>query len=661
MADEVSDDKAAASFEETPKGWQQRWTAEFASARTPELKAWHEKGEKAVKRFKDENTTESDADTSNLCLFTANTQTLRALLFGKTPQVDVSRRFADATDDVARVASIVLERTLNSDIESPRDGYTQALEHALDDRLVPGGGNVRLRYSAEWGKSEEVPAQTHPETGEEMAPAIPPQDVKDSEDVAVEYVYWKDNLWSPAKVFENVTWWAFRAQMDRVALGKRFGKEKAAKVQLNSKEEKEGQPSPPWARADVWEIWDKDSKNVFWFVEGMEEVLDMKEDPLGLEGFWPMPRPMFANLTTSAFVPIPDYKFAQDLYREIDDFSARIKGLQECVRAAGVYDSACTGLSDLMTSKGNVLLPVPNWMLIGGKAGVDNSIAWLPLEQIVAALDKLRELRTESIGLLFQVTGMSDIMRGQATAGATATEQSIKAKFASVRVQSLQDEFARFASDIQRLKAEIMARHFDVNTLLERSNIMRTPDAQLAPQAVQMLKEDFRQYRVVVKPEAVNLTDYAQVKSERTEFLQAAAGFLTAAMPLAQAFPGSMVMSLQLLQWATAGFRGAATVEGVLDTSIAQAQQAQKQAQQQPPQPPPPDPKLQAQQLKGQQELAKGQQDFQHGLVHMQAEVQADNQKQAQKAKWAVLQSAAQERAKVVQGIDAVTHPPGVE
>ena len=75
----------------------------------------------------------------------------------------------------------------------------------------------------------------------------------------------------------------------------------------------------------------------------------------------------------------------------------------------------------------------------------------------------------ELMNLLFQVTGMSDIMRGQSTAGATATEQALKAKFASTRVQEFQNEFARFASDTQRIKAEIISKHFDPQTIAERS------------------------------------------------------------------------------------------------------------------------------------------------------------------------------------------------
>ena len=69
------------------------------------------------------------------------------------------------------------------------------------------------------------------------------------------------------------------------------------------------------------------------------------------------------------------------------------------------------------------------------KGGIKGQVDWLPIEQVAAALSQLRDYRTELLSLLYQVTGMSDIMRGSTQQGETATAQAIKAKFASTRVQ----------------------------------------------------------------------------------------------------------------------------------------------------------------------------------------------------------------------------------
>lgn len=635
----MATDNQETTFEETPRGHAQRLAVEFAAARR-ELEKWHSTGERVLKRFRDEREARDNGDT-RWNFFSANIITQRAMLYGRTPAVSVTRRFADAQDDVARVAGEMLERLLNSDIERDTDSYRLALQYALDDRLLPGLGNVRVRYVVDFEK-KEVAAKLHPETGAELAPGYS-QEGKSREDVETDYVHWKDQLWSPSRVFGEVRWWAFRAEMSRQQLVERFGEEVGKVVPLNAKRlgasEKDGdaQRHNPWGRAEVWEVWDKESRRVLWYVEGYSQTLDEKEDPLGLEGFWPFPRPMLANVTTSSLVPRPDFALAQDLYDELDVVSTRITLLERAIRVAGVYNKENSALKRLVSEAAqNELIPVDNWAAFAEKGGVKGAVDWLPLEQIVTALTALRDYRRELKDGLYEITGMSDIMRGQASdVGTTATEQSIKAKFGSVRVQSLQDEFARFASDVQKLKAEIISKHFDANTILERSNIRFTPDAQLAQQAVELVKSELACYRVEVKPESVSMTDFAALKQERMEVMAGISTFLQAAAPIAQAVPGSMPFLLQMLQWAVAGLKGSSGIEGVLDQAITASQAAQQQQAAQP-QTQQPDPKVQAAQLKAQADIQKSDKELQADLIRYQAEARLEEAKQRTQTEWNV-------------------------
>jgi hypothetical protein len=132
-------------------------------------------------------------------------------------------------------------------------------------------------------------------------------------------------------------------------------------------------------------------------------------------------------------LPRPDFIIAQDLYNEIDNVSARITELEKAIIVRGVYNAAMPAVGRLLNEgMNNQLLPVEEWPAVQEKGGLEGNINWMPLEQIVKALEVLRDYRKELIMLEQQVTGMSDIMRGEATQGnATATEQAIKAKFAS--------------------------------------------------------------------------------------------------------------------------------------------------------------------------------------------------------------------------------------
>jgi hypothetical protein len=327
-----------------------------------------------------------------------------------------------------------------------------------------------------------------------------------------------------------------------------------------------------------------------------------------------------SNLTTTKFVPVPDLILALDLYNEIDFVSTRITKLERAVKARFVYDSTSEELKRLLSEADEAQgIPVDNFALFAEKGGLGKVVDWLPLEAFVTALDKLREYRTELMQLLYQVTGMSDIMRGQSSGQTTATEQAIKAKFASTRIQDRQIEFARFASDILALKAEIVSKHFSPQTILQRSNVdfMVEADRKFVGPALSIIKSNIYQYRIAVKPEAISMQDYAAVRQERGEVLTAVATYLQSALPVIQAAPVLGPMLLQMLQWAVSGFRGGSTIEGAIDQSIAQFQQMLAN-----PQPQGPNPEQVAAEAKAKADIQKTQLDAQVHVLKARTDIQ---------------------------------------
>jgi hypothetical protein len=617
-------------FENTPEGKQALWTVEMAAA-DKESKKWRERGDRVIARYIDDRPNDNNKDT-RVNLFSSNVQTTRALLYGQTPRVSVERRFADPGDEPARMAGEILQRLLNTDIERDSDTYAAALFHALDDWLLPGLGLVRLRYEAEFKTGDPTPA-IFDEDGLELAPEVPGEETKVKEDVDYVYCHWKDQRWSPCRHFGEVRWWAFKAEMTRDALHTRFGGEGGLSeaeidgIPLNAKDRASdvygSNENNPWLRAEVWEIWSREEKKVIWWVRGARKILDEKEDPLGLDGFFPFPEPLFANGTSSKLIPTPDFTLGQDQYDEIDEVSTRITMLEKALIVRGVYDKTNVEIGRLLSeAKTNDMIPVDNFALFAEKGGIKGAVDWFPVEMVVEVLDKLREYRSELIQLSYQVTGMSDIMRGQSSGQTTATEQSIKAKFAGVRMQFRQQEFARFASDLQKLKAEIIAKHYDVSTILAGSNTqyMQGVDQGAIQQAVQMIKDDVYQYRVEVKPEAISMADYAAVKQERSEMLTSVATFLQSSMPVMQAAPMMTPMLLQMLQWALAGFRGGSTIEGVIDQTIVKIQR-DMEAKAGQPQPPPPEVQ------KAQMEMKMAQEAHAMDMQKTQADMQAAQMK----------------------------------
>ena len=603
----------SSQFAKTPSGWADLWFVEM-SASDEDQKRWQERGDKVIARFVDDRQDTRGKGDTRINLFTANVQTLRALLYGKTPNVDVKRRFSDPGDDDARLAGEILQRMLNMDIERDDDTYAEALECALSDRLLPGLGVVRCRYEAEFEDREVPPMMGE---GRELAPGYT-ENVKIEEDVEVDYVNWRDFKWSPARTWDEVRWIAFRCPMTKDALAERFGEEKLKDIPMNaagvgkpSTDVDDGEKNHPWTRAEVWEIWSKEHRQIFWWVKGCPYVLDEKADTLELEGFWPTPRPMFANLTTKKLIPTPDFTLSQDIYDEIDYVSTRITLLERAIAARGVYDKNSTEVKRLFNeSMENDLIPVEGFAMFKEKGGLQSVIDWLPIENFVQALDVLRGYRVELQALLYQVTGMSDIMRGQSSNGATATEQALKAKFASTRVQEFQNEFARFASDTQKIKAEIISKHFDPETIAKRAE--RAVHDRLRPaEGAERHRSDQVVHLPVPRRGQARVDRHGRHGGGEAGAQRVPPGRLPVPPEQPADRPGrSLGRALPPPDpaWAMAGFRGGATIEGVLDQMVTQAQQQLLQAQQQPP---PPNPEM----VKAQMEMQK-----------MQAEMQIDQQ-----------------------------------
>jgi len=626
--------EARSDYKDDPTGQYQYWCVELAAAEK-NLKPFIRQGNRIIERFlakppvSDETRSSAEGNVFRLNLFYANTTTLISTLYGDVPKVDVSRRYADSSDDVGRVAAELMERMLNNDLSENGQEVDSVLRTNLEDRLTVGLGLARVRYVAEFDANNMLL----------------------DEDAPIDYVHWRDVRWGWARNFAEIPWIAFRAYMKKEEVAERFGEACAKllqyKVQQTMSEDENGghsdDDSDAWMKCEVWEIWDKTKRQVVWVSPGYDKTLDTKDDPLQLSNFWPCPPFFIANCTSTLYIPTADYHLAQDLYNEIDKLQTRISIITDAVKVVGVYDSS-SGEIARMLKEGvdNDLIPVQNWAMFAEKGGITGQVDWFPIEDVVNALVQLIQMRDQTISLLQQITGMSDLMRGELKNQYEGVGQTqMKAQFGSMRIQALQDQFARYATDLMQIKAEVIARHFDPATIIVRSNAEQIPQADhglIAP-AIKLIK-DPKRARLQTKIETENLamTDYAKLREERTGYITALATFMQSAAPLVEMEPTATPYLLQLLQWGLAGFKGSSEIEGVLDKAVEAANQAAEQAKQQQGEPTPEEKiaqmenqaAIQLEQMKQQGEIAKiqakAQADAQTRNADMQADLQTNEQ-----------------------------------
>ena len=560
-----------------------RWTQELKLA-SDEDKKWVKRGDKIVKRYRDERQGYSDSGKRYNILW-ANIQTMLPALYGRTPRAQVERRWKDK-DPVGRTASVILERALQYEIDHYGD-FDNTNKHAVLDRLLPGRGTAWVRFETKEVQEPEV-------IEEPVEDLMGEQPDMSYECTPTDYVFWKDFRCSPARTWDEVTWVARRIYMNRGDGVARFG-EDFKEVPLAhepiglddlSKAGASQAEQESLKKAIVWEIWSKGDKRVYWVAEGHNKLLDSKEDPYGLDNFWPCPKPLFATQTTDTLVPVPDYALYQDQAEEIDMLTQRIGLLTEALKVVGVYDASQPAIARMLNEGvNNTLIGVDSWAAFGEKGGLKGTVDFLPMEQVVSALTYCYTAREQAKQVVYEVTGLSDIIRGASMASETATAQQIKSQYASLRLKRMQTEVAQFCSELLRIKAQLMCDLYSPESLKQMSGIMGTDDAAYADDAIALIKQEpARSFRIEVAADSLVEMDEIGEKQSRTEFMTAFGAVLRDAVPMVQAAPEMGALVGEVLQFVVRTFKGGRQLENVLETTIA------KMNEPKPPAPPQPDP-----------------------------------------------------------------------
>jgi hypothetical protein len=489
------------------------WEMELSLAEK-EDREWVERGRKIVKRYRDERDA-NEGRTAKYNILWSNVEVLKPVLYGRTPKPDVSRRHKDTADPAATLGADILQRVLGweDDIEE----LDEVMQHVVEDRLLPGRGVARVFYEYELGEPEEggegekgEPEETESEESEEDdsepagagQPAEPFQPVI-SERAPVRYVFWEDYRETPARTETEIWWKAYRSYLTREELTERFGAAKAAKVNLDytvkgsrTGDTEQGPLADAYKKATVWEIWDKKQKYVCWHAKGYSEgPLDEQSDPLELPGFFPSPPALRATTSNEQRVPVADFVEYQDQAQELDVLTSRIDRLVRALKVAGVYAGSEKAVLQQLVDDGseNKLIPVEDWAgFAGDKGGLNGLIQWLPVEQIARVLIQLYDARERILRIIYQTTGIADILRGETNPSETLGAQQLKTQFATRRITRAQKDVARFARDLIRLRGAVMARHFSPATLALMSGLpeplpgLPPPPPMLVPAPQQM-------------------------------------------------------------------------------------------------------------------------------------------------------------------------------
>lgn len=430
----------------------------------------------------------------------SNTETLGPALYNSLPRPVVERRYKDE-DPMGLLAGRVVQRSLEYILDTDLNDYTtfdEGMQSSVVEALVPGRGLCRVKYDATVvEKPKELGGAEEGEPREALEGESATYEAVEGEQVCIEEVPWDRFTHGYAKKWKDVPWVSFEHVMTKDELQDNFG-DVALKMDLgvamedgdteDGGDEKERATSES-KFATVYEVWVKRDKTVYFISPHYKAgPLKIVEDPLNLSGFFPCPKPINLIRRISSLTPNTLYRQYEEQARELNRVSTRINKIIAALKVRGMYDATIEGLDKLMESGDNTLIPAVNCAALQQGQTLDKSIFLMPLEKLISVLQQLYTQRQQVKQVIYEITGIADIMRGASVASETLGAQKIKDQWGTLRLKKAQREVQRFSRDLLRLLGEVAVTKLSAETLAKMTSIP-IPTAAEKQQAITMVQQ----------------------------------------------------------------------------------------------------------------------------------------------------------------------------
>lgn len=432
ISDEIVEDIAPA--EQTP------------SLTEKELLAWLDKLQNREKEFKDgwwkmaeeserlyalnRDESGSRADDPNrdpYNILYSNTEVLRPSLYSATPKPDVRSRFPAINTNPLPT---VLDRFLTI-VSDPADPGQESLDDAMNETVLSAltcaMGYSRIRYYEDR--------------------AFP---------LAIEAGHYKSLLWGKARKWSKIPWLAFRHELSKDEFFTLF----------NIPEDQQSQYTPPEQDGFnkkafgtcVYELWDKKTRKIYFICnDWTPKLVKEDEDRLQLKSFYPTPGILLFTAKPGNIEPVPLYQYYRNQAEELNRVTVRLNRVLSAIKVRGAYHGLLgETMKDILSSDDNenALIAAKEAGFLAQMGGFDKAIWLLPLEKLMAVATQLYAARQQIKQVIYELTGISDIIRGSNVASETATASDLKNKWGTIRLRLMQNSTANYVRDLYRLTVD---------------------------------------------------------------------------------------------------------------------------------------------------------------------------------------------------------------
>lgn len=582
---------------------------------------------------------------AQLNVFWSIVNTLKPALYAQPPKPEIFRRYP-SKDTTARLGSQILERCTRFQVEVSGfdaavsravDDYLVVGQGALWVRYEPKIGveipKIRVQELPEspapmmgqmpgmppMGMGEEMGGEMEmpeaPEMGEtpegypeapegqeqyvdEMGQPVDPSLVKqddegyyiDGEPVetlvdekcVVDYIHWTDLLFEPARTWAEVRKVARKTHITKKEFKEKFG-EDAYITYRNSQEaaQEDAEKEINKGRICVYEVWCKDSNKVYWLAEGHNEILKEDEPYLTFDEFFPCPEPLFATLTTG-LIPRPDICFYQDQQETLNQLCQKAQDIARYIKVLSISSSESPELDNILRKPNGTHIQLSNFQMYLQQGGVKTALEVLSMADHAAILRVLHEAMEQEKQQIYDITGISDIVRGTSRASETLGAQQIKTQYAMSRISERQRKVAKFCRDVVALMAQVIKNHFQSQTMIKMAGVSNDPEIEeYLGGVIDLLRNDTQSdYRIDIETDSTTFADQEAAKQSAIDLTNALGNLFNVLLPHAQAIPQLMPVINEITLYTTSQFEAGREIRGKLEKALAEVETEMDKAKQ---------------------------------------------------------------------------------
>lgn len=543
----------------------EKWVARIEKAEK-KYEDYHE----LIKEIREYYKNERRKNKSNI--FWSSIETLKPFLYFKAPKIYVERK-SKQNNPVEAKAARMLEKAIEWNME--QFDFDSAIKYARNDYLLSGCGILLEKY---------VPTFKQVADGEGII------DVVDSEKIETVYIDPADFIADSEKVgiWENCTWVARVIDMTKKEVAAQFGRKELNIVDDGEKEDK---------NTKVYEIWDKQSRKVLYLCRSFVGEILKEVDLPDLSYVLPLPKPIYTTQTNDSLIPVPDYSEIKFLLDELDGITNRMRLTMQALKVSGCYDNSFPELANIL-DKDVTLISLSDFDKLKESGGINGIIDFMPIQQYIETLATLAQQRQDVVAQIYEITGVSDIMRGNSDPNETATAVTKKTNFGTLRNQDRQNDMQRFITDLLKIKAEMICEMFQDETLLQFAG--EVDEAALA--ALQLLRKD-KTRNLIVGIETDTSFNQDNEAEKTLEAVKIVNDMVTQAFQFVSAQPALLPLYKQMIESVVITLPTTRQFETVIDDVFNKIAGELAQPDQ-------PDEAQQAEMAKTQLQVQKNQQDF---------------------------------------------------